>query len=729
MRNRLPGRALENWSARHGFSSKFTWLLLAILLLAGPLWSQTLKVSPSALDFGSKVTTETGSNIYKLIFDNTGTETLNFTGEGITIDGPDAADFELVEAPTTTPLTTSAPPREVSIGFTPSSNGTKAATLSFTTNDPDFPTTTVALSGNGLPYRGTLVEGDYTGYGPGQSTIGAGGDFPSLEKAAQAISSRPLTGGGWTFLILNDLTEPNNSIIGQRNTNGNTITIRPAPDTSPTVTFTTETDRLNTQGVNFVQLPAHITIGGKVRVNDPSRSLPLEATHKIAINGSSVVGGTEKNLTFKNIQGLGATNAVHVLGNCDHVSISNCIFELYPAREAQVYHPGVLGTVGYSSSQNRNLSGVLLPVFEIPDHGSLTNCVFSSTSTDGTSIGYNNRPTDYFANSLPSSSVRIQNNIIRTNGRGIGVRFAKDPLITSNTIIINKPVVSVYLFWGHAGVGILCTGLEEYLPDQAQTNAQIIGNHIQFTGDLPTSVGLVGILVGSQYNSSAQYVIANNVITGLTAPVAEYGLVPRYGICNYANSLTTVTISHNSIDFHALSGTDDTTARNCAAISHGNKFDGFTGNSIIQNNIMRVAVPNAVAIGSYGSYSSYGGGGKIHSDNNNIYTTNGSLVGNVGNEYYPTLADWQTSTGQDLASISLDPFVPAGEGLGAWIGPADSMNPDVHFSSFPGAEYLAPQVAGVDTDFDGDFREGTEVIMGADEPPYPRATVGEWQLY
>ena len=44
----------------------------------------------------------------------------------------------------------------------------------------------------------------YDGNGPGQSTIGEGGDYPSLLAACTTISAAPLTGAAWTFLILND---------------------------------------------------------------------------------------------------------------------------------------------------------------------------------------------------------------------------------------------------------------------------------------------------------------------------------------------------------------------------------------------------------------------------------------------------------------------------------------------------------------------------------------------
>src|SRR5262245_2158037 len=86
----------------------------------------------------------------------------------------------------------------------------------------------------------------YTGAGPGTSTIGGvTPDYPDLTSAVTAVNAAPLTGGNWTFLIAGDTTETANIAMGQ-NTNGNTITFKPAAATTPTITFAPIAD--NTSG-------------------------------------------------------------------------------------------------------------------------------------------------------------------------------------------------------------------------------------------------------------------------------------------------------------------------------------------------------------------------------------------------------------------------------------------------------------------------------------------------
>ena len=79
---------------------------------------------------------------------NIGDEDLHFTGAGVQVAGPDAADFAFASSPTTAPLPAQQN-RLVGIVFDPSTTGTKHAELIVTTDDPDSPVTTAPLSGVG----------------------------------------------------------------------------------------------------------------------------------------------------------------------------------------------------------------------------------------------------------------------------------------------------------------------------------------------------------------------------------------------------------------------------------------------------------------------------------------------------------------------------------------------------------------------------------------------------
>jgi hypothetical protein len=200
-------------------------------------------VTADPLEFGHKVITEGPTRARLVTIRNGGTVPLEFTGDGISITGANAEDFGFSDPPSTTTLpinSTSSTPK-LMVHFDPQSPGEKEAQLIITTNSDFQPTVTLELSGLGLAERSTVAYGPYDGYGPGESTIGAGGDYESLFDACMDVNELPLTGGDWTFRIVSDLFEEYNSYLGQPDTNGNLITFRPALNTSATVTFTTTT--------------------------------------------------------------------------------------------------------------------------------------------------------------------------------------------------------------------------------------------------------------------------------------------------------------------------------------------------------------------------------------------------------------------------------------------------------------------------------------------------------
>jgi hypothetical protein len=121
----------------------------------------------------------------------------------------------------------------------------------------------------------------------------------------------------------------------------------------------------------------------------------------------------------------------------------------------------------------------------------------------------------------------------------------------------------------------------------------------------------------------------------------------------------------------------------------------------------------------------------LDSDNNIVYLGSGVSMAHTtdgGAHTHMNLADWQTSTGNDLASSVQDPLTPAGPGLGVWRGPAESYAPDLRFSDYPGPAYLQPAMPEVTHDIDGELRAGSMTTAGADEVPVATA-VSNWMMY
>lgn len=85
--------------------------------------------------------------ILTFVIVNTGNS--NLTGLGITIDGPDAAQFSLPSLPTA-PVSGPAGSTTFTVGFTPAGVGTRSAALHISSNDADENPYDIALSGTGL---------------------------------------------------------------------------------------------------------------------------------------------------------------------------------------------------------------------------------------------------------------------------------------------------------------------------------------------------------------------------------------------------------------------------------------------------------------------------------------------------------------------------------------------------------------------------------------------------
>lgn len=100
--------------------------------------------------FGQQLVSGGATTTQSIFVQNTGLfSNLGFTGAGIALTGADAAEYQIVNSPSTGPVAPSAL-REVKVVFDPSSTGIKYANLTFTTDDPNSPTINVPLSGVGI---------------------------------------------------------------------------------------------------------------------------------------------------------------------------------------------------------------------------------------------------------------------------------------------------------------------------------------------------------------------------------------------------------------------------------------------------------------------------------------------------------------------------------------------------------------------------------------------------
>ena len=150
---RDTGTHLTLFTIAHG---KERFLVLGekgILLQSEPLPSPRISVSSTSLDFGSVRVGD--SSFTNLTISNSGSA--NLIIRQITLGGADTLDFNTRNDNCTGATLTPSQSCTIQVVFSPRSTGSRSATLSISSNDPDTPTQTVSLMGSGT--QGGIIIG------------------------------------------------------------------------------------------------------------------------------------------------------------------------------------------------------------------------------------------------------------------------------------------------------------------------------------------------------------------------------------------------------------------------------------------------------------------------------------------------------------------------------------------------------------------------------------------
>ena len=153
---------------------------------------------------------------------------------------------------------------------------------------------------------GVLYVGD-DGTGP----EGADPDYPTLHAAFDALMDEG-NDGDVTFLITSDITEADNIALGFDPGEDYTITVKPAPETEPTLTFTSADENRIYSGGLILGLEG--TEGG---------SGELTLTRNIHFDGSNTDGGATRNLTIEMAEEALTSNSFRLIGTTDNIQIRN----------------------------------------------------------------------------------------------------------------------------------------------------------------------------------------------------------------------------------------------------------------------------------------------------------------------------------------------------------------------------------------------------------------------
>ena len=122
-----------------------------------------------------------------------------------------------------------------------------------------------------------------------------------------------------------------------------------------------------------------------------------------------------------------------------------------------------------------------------------------------------------------------------------------------------------------------------------------------------------------------------------------------------------------------------------------------------RSNASGTAKHYAIAVGGTGPNPA----GLTSNFNDLLATGTGGFTGLFNAVDQPTLLDWQTATGQDANSISVDPQFINPTGTAATV--------DLHVSPTTPVNAKATPIAGITNDFDNDPRDPSTPDIGADE--------------
>lgn len=322
-----------------------------------------------------------------------------------------------------------------------------------------------------------------------------------------------------------------------------------------------------------------------------------------------------------------------------------------------------------------------------------------------------------YSNTTLENNITITNNIFN-NGyygiydRGLSATYEENFVITGNTFnnnyyyaisvgYINNPVIS------YNTINVNSASSTNYaLYNYYTNNATIEGNIITNTSASGTGYGIY-----SAYSDGAQRIIGNKIYmsnNGTTYGIYDYyddgspgteGLVANnfiyqgvgtatiYGISVYYS--TYQNIYNNSIH---ITGGSSTAGR---ALYFASGTTTASSIRVANNNVVNSGPGYAAEVTASAVTANY----ISYSDHNNVYATGPVLI-RWGSTDVATLAAFQTATGSNANSVSVDPiFVSA---------------TDLHTSNAT-LNAAAEPFASVTTDIDGELRDATTPDIGADE--------------
>lgn len=543
-----------------------------------------------------------------------------------------------------------------------------------------------SVTGTGTAFLSEVVVGDRIQVGTQLLTVASITSDTALTLTAAASATATSNGtytinratlptitGNVTALITGNITEPKNiSIMGDFSTH--TLTIKPAPSTTPRITFTRPTDNTGISG--------HLVIGGGLT----SGNVVSNTTDRVVIDGSNTNGGTTRDLTIYTEQNYAFVCPVNINGDNDNIEIKNTIINNNSPNTSGSSITAIRFNTANVATNTLGAPYAGTAGFADPDNWIVTNNTIQATGALGQQHGIRNSVSGSPTGAAAQGGYQITNNDIVAVIRPIFL----DGGISDATISGNRIVAT-----GRGGFetyGIY--NLNARTPS-AGTVTNIRNNTIIVFNDSTTgATGPTGIRILSAGATTNTYNVDNNTIYVNQRTTFGAGLEPFFKGFECTSGIT-LNLRHNTIQMVGAGLSPDALSANMGAI-----IGPSTVNAVwtVQNNTVNVAVPFTPAI-------RYARDTGLTSNFNN-FVVSGSTVVTHGTTpaNYATLAAWKAATpAQDAASVEVNHNTFLG---GETLRLISAPN-----SSFETSNYIA----ALDLDIDGVSRAAAPVLYGADD--------------
>lgn len=504
-----------------------------------------------------------------------------------------------------------------------------------------------------------------------ESVEGEADNFTTLREAASFLNGLTTFSGDMLFYITSDLEEDcTNSGIGIGiDPSPFTITFKPAPNTSPTISFHYPND------VNAG--PSGAFIIGMTHDNNLAWG-DATPTRNIIFDGSNTPGGTTRDMTITNTTGTHRNGMpLLLIGDVQNVTIKNLNVYHQATNQSSATQTGFNGALAFRVNHN-------IPGNNAPKHIEVDNCHISA-DFPGVSPGYSGVNIFKSASAEEGfvSNLLISNSLIEGKANGLFMAWAGDSIaITGNEIRANQNI----------GTGIQTQAAVHFPLGQEGAHIMVAANNISKMANIATasnsSMSAIDIQAGGNY------LVANNMITGFdaTAGTGHAGTLSGIRINNAAANAMLV---YNSMLLNELENISGSTQLlyNGIALTAGNIM---MVNNILSSNesafnhdLMDITVLPGIA-----------------TNNLYFYNTGAESIINLAkynNNAYTTLEAWQHATGTEANSLFDNPM---------FVSEADLKIQDTSPALFAGTP-----LQEVTTDMFGSPRHNLYPCIGAHENP------------